>query len=169
MIAIRQSVPSDFAVILAIINEAAVAYRGNIPADRWHDPYMPAEHLASEIADGVSFWIAEDDGQIAGVMGIQDRGDVALVRHAYVVPRTQRSGIGTQLLNHVQSVTDKIVLIGTWASATWAIDFYKRNGFFLVAEPEREQLLRKYWAIPERQVHVSVVLADERWLRSRTK
>lgn len=169
MIAIRQSVEADFAVILAIINDAAEAYRGIIPADRWHEPYMPADHLASEIADGVSFWIAEDDGQIAGVMGIQDRGDVALVRHAYVVPRTQRSGVGTRLLRHVQTVTDKPVLIGTWATASWAIEFYQRNGFFLVSEEERVRLLRKYWAIPERQVETSVVLADERLSRARSE
>jgi N-acetylglutamate synthase-like GNAT family acetyltransferase len=125
---------------------------------------MPAEELAAEIAAGVTFWLAESRGNIAGVMGIQDRGDVALVRHAYVSLSAQRSGVGTALLRHVEGLTDKPVLIGTWAAASWAIEFYRRNGYSAVAQAENERLLRTYWSIPERQIETSVVLADRRWV-----
>ena len=163
---IRKSKAGDFAAIWAVINEAARAYRGVIPADRWHEPYMAASELLKEIAGGVVFWVAEEDGAMLGVMGIQDKGDVALVRHAYVAPDTQRSGVGTKLLRHVEALTDKPILIGTWADASWALDFYQRNGFHVVAADEKDRLLHKYWNIPERQVETSVVLADERWSES---
>lgn len=127
---------------------------------------MPLAELESEIADGVVFWVAEEGGFTVGVMGIQDRGDVALVRHAYTLPAFQGKGIGTALLRHVLTLTDRPVLIGTWAAATWAIDFYRRNGFVLVSESVKSDLLRRYWSIPVRQVETSVVLADERWVRA---
>lgn len=146
--------------MLAIINDAANAYRGVIPEDRWHEPYMPADELAKEIAGGIVFWVAEQDGRVMGTMGIQDKGDVALVRHAYVASSTQRSGIGTRLLRHVESLTDKPILIGTWAAASWAIGFYERNGFNVVDDAEKDRLLRRYWSIPERQIETSVVLAN---------
>jgi N-acetylglutamate synthase-like GNAT family acetyltransferase len=160
---IRQSSDEDFDSILSIINDAARAYRGVIPDDRWHEPYMSADELAKEIAGGVVFWVAEPDKRVAAVMGMQDKGDVALVRHAYVASSTQRSGVGTMLLHHVQDLTDKPILIGTWAAATWAIEFYKRNGFTVVPSAEKDRLLKKYWSIPARQVETSVVLADGRW------
>src|SRR6267142_1206490 len=163
---IRKSVDNDFTAMLAIINNAARAYRGVIPADRWHEPYMPADELSEEIASGVVFWVAEREGQLAGLMGIQDKGEVALVRHAYVAPDTQRSGVGTTLLRYVQSLTDKPILIGTWAAASWAIEFYRRNGFTVVSTTQKNRLLRKYWSIPARQVETSVVLADRRWMES---
>ncbi len=119
---IRRSVAEDFAAVLAIINDAARAYQGVIPADRWHEPYMSADELEREIAAGVAFWVVELEGRVSGVMGIQDKGDVALVRHAYVAPGTQRAGLGTRLLQHVQGLVDKPILIGTWATASWAID-----------------------------------------------
>ncbi len=150
-------------MILAIVNAAAQAYRGVIPADRWHEPYMPAEELASEIADGVVFWVAEEEGRVLGVMGIQDKGEVALVRHAYVDPGVQRNGLGTRLLRHVQGLTAKPVLVGTWAAASWAIEFYRRNGFDVVPDRHKDFLLLRYWSIPARQVETSVVLADGRW------
>lgn len=149
--------------MLAIINDAAQAYRGVIPADRWHEPYMPADELIKEIADGVVFWVAEEEGRLFGVMGIQDKGEVALVRHAYVAPTAQRKGVGTRLLRHVQGLADKPILIGTWAAASWAIEFYRRNGFTLVLKADKDRLLRTYWSIPARQVETSVVLADGRW------
>ena len=148
--------------MLAIINDAARAYQGVIPADRWHEPYMSADELESEIAAGVAFWVVELEGRVSGVMGIQDKGDVALVRHAYVAPGTQRAGLGTRLLQHVQGLVDKPVLIGTWATASWAIDFYRRNGFTVVTNSEKDRLLRTYWSIPDRQIETSVVLADGR-------
>ena len=160
---IRRSAEEDFAAILAIVNDAACAYRGVIPADRWHEPYMSASELESEIAGGVVFWVAEVEGRLSGVMGIQDRGDVALVRHAYVDPSAQRGGVGTKLLRHAESLVDKPILIGTWASASWAIEFYRRNGFTVVTTSEKDRLLRTYWSIPARQVETSVVLANGRW------
>ena len=149
--------------MLAIINDAAQAYRGVIPADRWHEPYMPADELATEIADGIVFWVAQENAHLLGVMGMQDKDEVALVRHAYVSPSAQKQGIGTQLLHHVEGLTGKPVLIGTWAAASWAIAFYQRNGYTVVSSPDKDALLRKYWSIPARQVETSVVLADARW------
>jgi N-acetylglutamate synthase-like GNAT family acetyltransferase len=160
---IRLARGDDRAAMLSIINDAAQAYRGVIPADRWHEPYMPAEELASEIGAGVIFWVAEDEMRVLGVMGMQDKGEVTLVRHAYVAPPLQRKGVGRALLRHVQRLAEKPVLIGTWAAAAWAIDFYRRNGFALVSPQEKERLLRRYWSIPARQIETSVVLADERW------
>jgi N-acetylglutamate synthase-like GNAT family acetyltransferase len=153
--------------MFALINDAAQAYRGAIPADRWHEPYMPMEELEREIGAGIVFWAAEDIGRMHGVMGMQDKGEVALVRHAYVATELRRKGVGTALLRHVQNLTEKPVLIGTWAAATWAIDFYRRNGFTQVSREEKERLLRKYWTIPERQIETSIVLADERWMKAR--
>jgi N-acetylglutamate synthase-like GNAT family acetyltransferase len=164
MMVIRQSVKADFAAMLAIVNDAARAYRGVIPADRWHEPYMPADELAREIAGGVVFWVAEQEGRLSGVMGIQDKGDVALVRHAYVAPTTQRTGVGTRLLRHVEALVEKPVLIGTWAAASWAIEFYRRNGFTVVPSGDKDRLLRTYWSIPARQIDTSVVLANRRWM-----
>jgi N-acetylglutamate synthase-like GNAT family acetyltransferase len=161
---IRKSVDEDFTAMLAIINDAASAYRGVIPADRWHEPYMPADALGKEIASGVVFWVAEQEGRLSAVMGIQDKGDVALVRHAYVAPTTQRTGVGTLLLRHVEGLTDKPILIGTWAAASWAVDFYRRNGFTIVSTSEKDRLLQTYWSIPARQIETSVVLANGRWM-----
>ena len=137
--------------------------------DRWHEPYMPKDELVREIAQGIIFWVAEEEGVLLGVMGIQDKGAVALVRHAYVAPTTQRKGVGTRLLRHVQSLADKPILIGTWADASWAIEFYRRNGFTLVPDSHKNHLLRTYWSIPERQIETSVVLADRRWMEAQQR
>ena len=160
---IRAIQDGDLNDALAIINEAARAYRGVIPPDRWHEPYMSKSEFDAQIADGVAFWVADEGGQLVGVMGIQDKGDVALVRHAYVASGTQRKGLGTRLLLHVSELTNKPVLIGTWAAAAWAIRFYERNGFTVVSAAQKDKLLRRYWSIPERQIETSVVLADARW------
>ena len=161
---VRESRKADLGTVLAIVNAAAQAYRGVIPADRWREPYMPLDELEKEIADGVIFWVAEEGGSLAAVMGIQDKGEVALVRHAYVTPTQQRRGLGTRLLRYVQGLTTKPVLIGTWADALWAIEFYRRNGFTLVSNTHKDYLIRKYWSIPARQAEVSVVLANRRWI-----
>jgi len=155
--------------MLAIVNDAAQAYRDAIPVDRWHEPYMPGDELAREIAGGVVFWVAEQEGHLSGVMGIQDKGEVALVRHAYVAPTTQRSGVGTRLLRHVESLVDKPILIGTWAAASWAIEFYRRNGFTVVPSDDKDRLLRTYWSIPARQIETSVVLANKRWMEAQPR
>ena len=155
---IRPCVETERAAILAIVNAAAEAYRGVIPADRWHDPYMPAQELDDEIAAGVVFWGAERDGRLAGVMGIQHVRGVQLIRHAYVAPEAQGTGVGRALLEHLAATADAPLLVGTWAAATWAIRFYERNGFALVSPRRKDELLRAYWDIPERQVQTSVVL-----------
>ena len=144
--------------ILAIVNTAAEAYRGVIPADRWHEPYMSAEELDREIEAGVRFWGSEDGGSLVGVMGVQRVRDVTLIRHAYVRPGGQGRGVGTELLRRLRAESERDLLVGTWASASWAVAFYERNGFSLVSPEEKDRLLREYWSIPERQVETSVVL-----------
>ena len=146
--------------ILSIINAAAQAYRGVIPADRWHDPYMSGAELDRERAAGVVFWGYEEGGRLAGVMGWQEVRDVNLIRHAYVAPARQRDGIGGKLLNYLQHRTTKPMLVGTWAAAGWAIRFYQRHGFKLVSPQRKAALLKSYWTIPERQIETSVVLSN---------
>ena len=158
---IRQCKKSDFNTIFEIINDAAQAYKGIIPDDRWHEPYMPFEELMREIEAGVVFWGLENDEKLLGVMGIQHKEDVTLIRHSYVRTQAQKMGIGTTLLRHLESMTEKPVLIGTWAAALWAISFYEKNGYTLVSEEEKNRLLHRYWSIPERQVETSVVLANQ--------
>lgn len=162
---IRRCTQSDFEAIHEIINDAAQAYRGAIPLDRWHEPYMGTAELAGEIEDGVIFWGVERGGELVAVMGIQDRGEVTLIRHAYVRTRDQGKGLGTALLRRLEEMTDGPILIGTWADATWAVSFYRRNGYALVTEEEKDLLLRRYWRIPDRQVETSVVLADAAAMR----
>ncbi len=163
---IRRCEQADLAAIYTIVNAAAQAYKGVIPADRWREPYMGAEELAHEVAAGVAFWGYEEDGVLLGVMGLQPVQDVSLIRHAYVLPERQRQGIGARLLDHLLGMTTTPTLVGTWAAATWAIRFYERHGFHLVTPAQKDILLRRYWSIPERQVETSVVLADKRWLEA---
>ena len=155
---IRPCRDDERGAILAIVNAAAEAYRGVIPADRWHDPYMPASELDGEINAGVVFWGYEDDGALVGVMGVQDVGDLDLIRHAYVLPSSQRRGIGSALLEQLKGATGRRMLVGTWAKADWAIDFYRRHGFELLPPERAADLLRTYWSIPDRQIETSVVL-----------
>jgi N-acetylglutamate synthase-like GNAT family acetyltransferase len=156
---IRLLGPEETEVILAIINAAAQAYCGVIPADCWHEPYMSHHELENELRAGVNFWGYEDEKRLVGVMGRQDRGEVMLIRHAYVDPSWQRRGIGKKLLNHLLTDISGPVLVGTWAAAHWAVDFYEKNGFILVTHEEKERLLRTYWTISLRQIETSVVLA----------
>ena len=153
----------DFNDIYEIINDAASAYKGIIPADRWHEPYMPEEELQKQIDDGVEFWCYTEDGEIIGVMGIQFKGDVTLIRHAYVRTTKRKKGIGSKLLEHLRAISITPVLIGTWTDARWAIEFYQKHGFRLLDREEINKLLRKYWTIPDRQVETSVVLASADW------
>jgi GNAT superfamily N-acetyltransferase len=152
----------DFESILAIINDGAQAYRGIIPADRLTEPYMSAEHLRHEIGEGVAFWGYEETATLVGVMGIQLVQDVTLIRHAYVRTSGQKRGIGGRLLSHLRELSDRPVLIGTWADAVWAIRFYERHGFHIVSAEEKTRLLEKYWTVPDRQIETSVVLAETR-------
>ena len=157
----------DFARIHFIVNDAAVAYRGVIPDDRWHEPYMPEQELASEIAAGVRFlgWYAPS-GTLLGVMGAQDVRDVTLVRHAYVLRASQRGGVGSALIAALTAATERPLLVGTWKAAAWAVTFYERHGFRVVEDTAT--LLRRYWTIPDRQIETSVVLADRRWFAAAT-
>ncbi len=177
MSVIRPCTEADVAAAWVVINAAATAYAGVIPADRYHVPYMSVEELRAEIAGGVRFWgwfEEEDESEasrseanepgrhgpvvLVGVMGIQDVDDVTLIRHAYVDPARQGRGVGGGLLTHLIGLARAPLLVGTWAAATWAIRFYERHGFVLVTPEEKDRLLRLYWRIPERQVETSVVL-----------
>ncbi len=160
---IRQCDGEDFEAIYSIINDAAQAYRGVIPADCWKEPYMPEDELRHEIADGVIFWGYAEGGELVGVMGIQHVQDVTLIRHAYVRTARRNQGIGAKLLSWLCGQGTRPVLIGTWADAVWAIRFYEKRGFLLVSPDEKDRLLRKYWSVPERQMDTSVVLADQQW------
>ena len=160
---IRDCAESDFEAVYQIINDAAQAYKGIIPADRWTEPYMPRAELREELAAGVTFLGYDEDGELTGVMGTQEVQDVTLIRHAYVRTQRQNRGIGGQLLARIMERAARPVLIGTWAGAVWAVRFYERRGFKVVSSQEKERLLRKYWNVPDRQIETSVVLADQRW------
>jgi GNAT superfamily N-acetyltransferase len=155
---IRPCAEDDLQTIESIINEAAHAYRGAIPADRWHEPYMTDSELKAEIESGVKFWGWDEAGALVGVMGIQHVRDVTLIRHAYVRTAQQGRGIGAALLKFLADQTSRPLLVGTWAAAEWAIRFYERHGFRLTGEAEKDRLLSTYWNIPARQKETSVVL-----------
>jgi GNAT superfamily N-acetyltransferase len=160
---IRRCEDRDFETVWEIINDGARAYQGIIPEDRWREPYMPESELHQEIGDGVVFWGFEENGELIGVMGIQQVQDVTLIRHAYVRTNHQKKGIGAQLLFHLRSLTRGPVLIGTWADAAWAIRFYEKHGFRVVRPEQKDRLLKRYWTIPERQAETSIVLVDTKW------
>ncbi|HET6494760.1 MAG TPA: GNAT family N-acetyltransferase [Thermoleophilia bacterium] len=178
-IRIRPCADADIDAIGRVVNAAAVAYAGVIPADCYHVPYMPPRELHGEIESGVCFWgwyddraaerqpdgPADDtstsppgDERLLGVMGIQDVADVTLIRHAYVLPGEQGSGIGRQLLAQLVDLATRPLLVGTWEDAVGAVRFYEQNGFTLVSTAEKSRLLRRYWSISSRQVETSVVL-----------
>ncbi len=157
---IRRSRDGERGAILAIVNSAAEAYRGVIPEDRWHEPYMAASELELEVSAGVEFWVYEMDGVLAGTMGIQPVRDVDLIRHAYVHPDHQRRGVGGALLRHLRGLSTRRMLVGTWAAAEWAIRFYALHGFELVPVERTRSLLKTYWTVPDRQIETSVVLAN---------
>lgn len=160
---IRRCDEGDFDLIWEIVNDGAQAYKGIIPADRWHEPYMSRDELRHEIDAGVTFWGCEESGALAGVMGIQPVQDVTLIRHAYVRTGWQKRGIGAQLLAHLRTLVAGPVLVGTWADAVWAIRFYEKHGFEVVGRKEKNRLLKRYWTVPGRQIETSVVLVDRKW------
>jgi N-acetylglutamate synthase-like GNAT family acetyltransferase len=159
----------DFPVLLEIINDSARAYKGVIPGDCWAEPYMSADECRHEIRDGVQFWGYAAEGELVGVMGIQQVGDVSLIRHAYVRTAKRQEGIGGKLLGALRAQTELPLLVGTWAAAIWAVRFYEKHGFRLVTPGEKDVLLKKYWNISDRQVETSVVLADKTWFERRRK
>ncbi len=160
---VRACRSDEIDTIAAIVNDAAAAYRGVIPPDCCHDPYMPRQELLDEIANGVTFYGIDADGVLAAVMGLQSVSDVALIRHAYTRTGYQGRGFGTTLLTALHAQTDRPMLVGTWTAATWAIRFYERHGFRLVPPAEVPVLLRRYWTVSDRQIETSVVLGDARW------
>jgi N-acetylglutamate synthase-like GNAT family acetyltransferase len=162
---IRKCDKKDLESIYSIINDSAMAYKGVIPEDCWKEPYMPKDELAREISSGVEFWGYEENGALMGVMGIQDVADVALIRHAYVRTYMRKKGIGSALLESLLQKTSRPVLIGTWKASSWAVNFYKKHGFTIVSEEEKNRLLKKYWRIPARQIETSLVMADKKWLK----
>lgn len=156
---IRLCRPDDIQSVCAIINEAATAYRGVIPDDCWHDPYMPMDEIQREVAT-MTFYGFEQDGRLVGVIGYQPLSDVTLLRHLYVETARQRSGLGSELLRHVVGLTaTPRLLVGMWADAPWAIRFYQRQGFSLL--PDGDRLLRTYWTIPARQREASLVMGRQ--------
>ena len=160
---IRKLSNADFQTIFEIVNDAAVAYRGKIPADCYKTPYMTQEELKEEIEAGVQFYGLTVNGVLAAVMGIQSVGDVTLIRHAYTLTSYQRQGLGEQLLNHLLGLAKTPrILVGTWETAPWAIRFYQKHGFVLLSREETNILLRKYWHITERQIETSVVLEHKK-------
>jgi N-acetylglutamate synthase-like GNAT family acetyltransferase len=159
---IRPCTASDVPGIFTIVNDAARAYQGVIPPDRWHEPYMSFEALQEEISRGVEFWGYEANRQLVGVMGMQPVKDVTLIRHAYVKTAMRNHGVGGQLLNHLLERIDGTILVGTWQAAGWAVRFYQKHGFQLVSTEEKNRLLSTYWQIPERQIETSVVLVCNR-------
>ena len=163
---IRKSIHDDFEEIFNIINDAAIAYKGVIPPDRWKEPYMTKEELKGQIEEGVKFSCYVRNDEIVGVMGVQDKADVKLIRHAYVRTKQRNKGFGTLLLRELISDSTKPILIGTWKAADWAINFYEKHGFCLVDEEEKNHLLKKYWTIPNRQVETSVVLVSKKYRKS---
>lgn len=160
---IRRCADADFSGIEGVINEAAQAYRGVIPADCWHEPYMTVSALDTEIASGVNFWGWDESGALIGVMGLQQVRDVTLIRHAYVRGAHQGRGIGGALLDFLADRATGTLLVGTWAAAVWAIRFYERHGFRLLSPAEKDTLLDTYWSIPSRQKETSVVLSSTRY------
>ncbi|NLF87552.1 GNAT family N-acetyltransferase [Candidatus Bathyarchaeota archaeon] len=160
---IRKLTDADFQTIYAIVNDAAVAYKGKIPSDRYHEPYMPKEELRGEIEAGVQFYGVTVNSELAAVMGIQRVKDTTLIRHAYTLTKHQRMGLGEQILNYLMNLAETdCVLIGTWQDAPWAIHFYQKHGFKLLSKTETHKLFKKYWNIPDRQVETSVVLERRR-------
>jgi GNAT superfamily N-acetyltransferase len=156
---IRKLADADFGAIFRVVNEAAIAYKGKIPVDRWKEPYMTKEELKEEIASGIQFYGYFENSVLVAVMGIQRVNDVTLIRHAYTLTSQQRKGIGEKLLSHLLSVAEtKPILVGTWTDAPWAIRFYQKHGFQLLSRQQTNMFLKKYWNIPERQVETSIVL-----------
>ncbi|MDP6770901.1 MAG: GNAT family N-acetyltransferase [Anaerolineales bacterium] len=163
---IKRCLDVELETVLAVINDAAQAYYGVIPQDAWHEPYMARDELKSDIRAGVQFWGYYVKECLVGVMGVQDIQDVTLIRHAYVRTSERRSGVGTKLIKYLDECCNKPILIGTWADATWAIEFYKKNGYRLILGDERGMLLEKYWTVPTKQASASVVLANAKWTGS---
>ena len=156
---ITECTKKNISNILYVINDASLKYKGIIPNDCWHEPYMTKQKLISEFANGVRMFGYNKDSNLVGVMGIQELKDVTLIRHAYILTQYQGLGIGKSLLQHLFKIkTSSCLLVGTWRDATWAIQFYEKFGFILHTKKQTAQLLKKYWNLPSKQIKNSVVL-----------
>jgi N-acetylglutamate synthase-like GNAT family acetyltransferase len=160
---IRSYGPDELGLVEEIINDSAQAYKGVIPPDFWREPYLPLSELKQQAKAGVIFFGTQQEGKLAGVIGMELVQDVTLIRHNYVRTAFRNRGIGGQLLEHVHAMAPGPVLVGTWIAAAWAITFYEQHGFRQVIPAERDRLLKKYWSMPARQIEVSMVMADNRW------
>ena len=150
---------SDSSKILYVINDAAVRYKGIIPDNCWHEPYMSEQELVDEFTDRVRMFGYNRNNKLIGVIGIQEIKDVILIRHAYTLTSYQGKGIGSALLKYLlKRNQNSRLLVGTWQNARWAIRFYEKFDFILHAKKQATQLLKKYWKIPLKQIKNSVVL-----------
>lgn len=142
--------------IYAVVNDGSKRYKGVIPEDRYHEPYMPMDELLGEMKR-MRFYGFRKNLKLLGVMAKEPVKDVTLMRHAYVMKEHQEKGIDSKLLAFIEKqVETEWLLIGTWKAATWAIDFYRKHGYEMM--DNKDELLRKYWVIPERQIKTSCVL-----------
>ena len=158
---ITEYTKKDISDILYVINDAALKYRGVIPSDCWHEPYMSEQELIIEFNNGVHMFGYSISDILIGVMGIQELNDVTLIRHAYTLTNYQGAGVGKSLLKYLlQTNQSTNFLVGTWRDATWAIQFYEKFGFVLQTEKRTSQLLKKYWKISSNQIDNSVVLIN---------
>ena len=150
---------SDSSKILYVINDAAIKYKGVIPDNCWHEPYMPEQELVNEFNDGVRMYGYHHNNKLIGVIGIQEVKDVILIRHAYILTSHQGKGMGSALLEYLlKKNQNSRVLVGTWKNVTWAIRFYEKFSFILHAKEQSTLLLKKYWKIPSKQIKNLVVL-----------
>ena len=156
---ISEYMKSDSSKILYVINDAAIKYKGIIPDNCWHEPYMTEQELVDEFTDGVRMFGYNRNNKLIGVIGIQEIKDVILIRHAYTLTSYQGKGIGSALLKYLLKRNQNYrLLVGTWQNARWAIQFYEKFNFILHAKKQATQLLKKYWKIPLKQIKNSVVL-----------
>ena len=156
---ITEYTKKDVSNILSVINNAALKYKGVIPDDCWHEPYMLEEELVNEFDSGVRMFGYNKNNKLVGVMGIQELKDVTLIRHAYTITTYQGRGIGKRLLQYLFKINkNSILYVGTWKDATWAIQFYEKFGFVMKKRKQTIELLKKYWEVSLKQIENSVVL-----------
>ena len=156
---ITECTKKNISNILYVINDASLKYKGIIPNDCWHEPYMTKQKLIYEFANCVRMFGYNKDNTLVGVMGIQELKDVTLIRHAYILTQYQGLGIGKSLLQHLFKIKiSSRFLVGTWREATWAVKFYEKFGFALHTKKQTARLLNKYWDLPSKQIKNSVVL-----------
>ena len=156
---ISEYTKSDASKILEVINDASLRYKGIIPDNCWHDPYMSEQELIDEFSDGIRMFGYHHNDKLIGVIGIQEVKDVILIRHAYILTSHQGKGTGSALLEYLlKENQNSRLLVGTWLNATWAIQFYEKFGFILRTKEQSTLLLKKYWKIPSKQIKNSVVL-----------